>query len=93
MKHLLSILILISLISTSNAGIFDVFKGDETFCMDKIIDEAGAVAPIAATVCVNPTPSKSCMKRMEKEWKDKFPNGLGSMWISAAQICQNKPRE
>ena len=67
-------------------------KATKHFVWLKIIDEAGADTSIAAAVCVNPTPSKSCMKRMEKQWIEKFPSGLGNMWISAAVTCQNKPR-
>lgn len=92
MKHLLFILILSGFISTSNAGIFDVFKGDETFCMDKIIDN-GASSYRAAAVCVNPTPSKSCMKRVQKDLIEKSPSFFQQGWISAAQTCQNKPRD
>ena len=91
MKHLLSILILISFISTSNAGIFDVFKGDETYCFDKIIDNGGNTQ-VAVAVCVNPTPSKTCMRRVQKEIIEKNSEAWRKGWIKAAEICQNKPR-
>ena len=70
MKHLFSILILLGFISTSNAGIFDLLKSDESFCIDTLV--ANDIREVtAANECTNPVPTQSCMKRVYKDLRER----------------------
>ena len=71
MKKLLGILVLGLLWCGSvSAGITDLFKSDNEFCMDKVMEE-GNDAYDAGRVCSKP-PAKSCMKRVMEEGNDAY---------------------
>ena len=79
MKKILGILVLGLLWCGSvSAGITDLFKSDNEFCMDKVMEE-GTDAYYAAIVCSKP-PAKSCMKRVMEEGTDAY---------YAAKACGN----
>ena len=89
MKCLLSILILLGFISTSNAGIFDFLKSDESFCIDTLV--ANDIREVtAANECTNPVPTQSCMKRVYKDLRERRSSADRSIWVTAARSCRGK---
>ena len=73
------IIVVILSISAYSMGFFDFMKSDESWCMDKVM-QSGTNSFNAAQVCSNPSPSKSCMKKVMENNKP----------FNAAKACKGK---
>ena len=85
MKRLLSILIFLSFMSVASAGVLDIFKSAENFCIDNVESEISDTL-IAAHLCVNSSPTKSCMKRVYADLESKY-KAKDTHWTMAARVC------